>query len=134
MSDFVRTVKVSITNASGADISVNYGILTGGAWQTPPEPGTIIMPKDDQSYVNGVTNTLTAMGGQILLSPAGGGTITPKWNFPASGPVSGSADSVATQLAVVTQVINIQTENPTLQVFITNASATATANLMTAAK
>lgn len=132
MTDFPRFVTVSIFNVSGAAVSVNYGILTGGAWQTPPQPGTIISPTKNQDYVNGVTDTLTAMGGQILLSPAGGGTITLTWSFPASGPLTGTASNTASSLAVVTQLANTQTETPTMQVIITNASNTAA--LMTAAK
>jgi hypothetical protein len=134
MSDFVRSVTVLITNASGADLTVNYGSLTGGAWETTPTPGTIILATKQQSYVNGVPNTFSALGGQLLLTPAGGGSISPIWNFPSSGPVSGNVNNTASELAVTYQLINSQTENPTMQVFITNAPAAVTANLLAAAK
>ncbi len=122
MSTFVRSLTIEIFNASGADITVNYGLLTGGEWASAPVPGTVIEATTQQSYVNGVSNTLTALGGQILLTPAAGGSITPVWSWPSSSPVSGSVNNTATDLAVTCQIINAQTNNPTQQVIITNAS------------
>ncbi|WP_260955656.1 hypothetical protein [Pseudomonas citri] len=125
MSTFVRSLTIEIFNASGADITVNYGLLTGGEWASAPVPGTVIEATTQQSYVNGVPNTLTALGGQLLLTPAAGGTINPTWNWPSGSPVSGSVSNTATDLAVSNQIINAQTNNPTLQVIISNASTSA---------
>ena len=125
MSSFVRSLTIEIFNASGADITVNYGLLTGGAWGTPPVPGTIIPATQQQSYINGVENTFTSLGGQLLLTPAGGGTINPTWSWSSGSPVSGSVNNTATELAVTSQIINGQTNFPTMQVIITNAATSA---------
>ena len=122
MSTFIRSLTIEIFNASGADIIINYGLLTGGEWASAPVPGTVIEATTQQSYVNGVPNTLTALGGQILLTPAAGGSITPFWNWSSGSPVSGSVNNTATDLAVTCQIINVQTNNPSQQVIITNAS------------
>jgi len=121
MSTFVRSVTIELFNASGMDMIVNYGLLTGGEWATPPAPGTIISATQQQSYVNGASNTLTALGGQILLTPASGGTITPTWSWLPGSPVSDSVSNTASTLTVTSQIVNAQTNNPTLQVIIANA-------------
>ncbi|MGE8148792.1 hypothetical protein ACQKP7_26935 [Pseudomonas frederiksbergensis] len=125
MSTFVRSLTVEIFNASGADITVNYGLLTGGMWEIAPTPGTTICETQQQSYINGVTDAFTLLGGQILLTPAAGGSINPVWTWPSGAPVSGSVNNTATNLAVTNQFINTQTNNPTMQVTITNASTSA---------
>ncbi|MFT4253012.1 MAG: hypothetical protein QM608_11055 [Caulobacter sp.] len=121
MSTFVRSLTIEIFNASGADITVNYGLLTGGEWEAAPIPGSVIASTQQQSYVNGVSNTLTALGGQIILTPASGGAINPSWSWPAGGPVSGSVNNTATVLMVTNQFVNTQTNFPTMQVIIANA-------------
>ncbi|NWA28554.1 hypothetical protein HX866_27060 [Pseudomonas gingeri] len=123
MDDFQRALTITIINASGTDLLVNYGVLTGGNWSTAPAPGSEITPAGQQSYVNGTSNTFSALGGQILLTPASGGTINPTWSLPVGGPVSSSVNATSlTGLAVTSQLINTQTNFPTLQVMITNAS------------
>ncbi|RON57752.1 hypothetical protein [Pseudomonas frederiksbergensis] len=119
MSTLVRSLTVEIFNASGADITVNYG------WEIAPTPGTTICATQQQSYINGVTDAFTLLGGQILLTPAAGGSINPVWTWPSGAPVSGSVNNTATNLAVTNQFINTQTNNPTMQVTITNASTSA---------
>ncbi|MFJ2682415.1 hypothetical protein ACIOYV_01585 [Pseudomonas sp. NPDC087342] len=125
MSTFVRSLTVEIFNSSGADIAVNYAQLTGREWAIPPTPGTLICPSQQQAYVNGVSNTLSSLGGQISLMPASGGSITSAWNWPSGSPVSGSVNSIATNLAVTHQISNTQTNNPTMQIVIANASSIA---------
>lgn len=125
MSSFVRSLTIEIFNASGADITVNYGLLTGGTWETPPAPGTIIPATQQQSYINGVENTFTSLGGQLLLTPAAGGTINPVWSWSSGSPVSGSVNNTATELAVTSQIVNGQTNFPKMQVIITNAATSA---------
>ncbi|MFJ7793814.1 hypothetical protein [Pseudomonas sp. NPDC096950] len=122
MSTFARSLTVEIFNSSGADITVNYGLLTGGEWATSPVPGTVIRATQQQAYVNGVSNTLSSLGGQILLTPATGGSIAPVWNWPAGSPVSGSVNNTATDLAITYQMVNTQTNNPTMQIVVANAS------------
>ncbi|RON47750.1 hypothetical protein [Pseudomonas frederiksbergensis] len=122
MSTFVRSLTVEIFNASAADITVNYALLTGGEWTSPPIPGSVICSTQQRSYVNGVTNTLSSLGGQILLMPAAGGSITPIWTWPSDSRVSGSVSNAATDLAVSNQMINTQTNNPTMQIVISNAT------------
>ncbi|NWD74932.1 hypothetical protein HX890_12535 [Pseudomonas gingeri] len=123
MDDFQRALTITIINASAADLIVNYGVLTGGSWSTAPVPGSEITPAGQQSYVNGTSDTFSALGGQILLTPASGGTINPTWSWPAGGSVSSSVNAASVNgLAVTSQLINTQTNFPTLQVMITNAS------------
>lgn len=122
MSTFARSLTVEIFNASDADIIVNYGLLTGGEWATTPVPGTSIGATPQQGYVNGVSSALSSLGGQIVLMPASGGSLSFAWNWPPGSPVSGTVSSTATSLAVTNQVINTQTNNPTMQIVIANAS------------
>ena len=123
MDDFQRSLTIMISNASGTDIIVNYGVLTGGSWSTAPVPGSDITPTGQQSYVNGVPDTFSALGGQIVLTPASGGTINLSWTWPAGSPVSDSVNTTAVNgLSAPSQLINTQTNHATLQVMITNAS------------
>jgi hypothetical protein len=124
MTTFARDLKLVIVNASGADISVTYGVLTGaGAWETTPVPGTVIPSGGQQSYVSGVDNTLKAFGGSLLMAPANGGTITPTWDWPASGPLTGSVTSTALDgLTVASSITGGATNHATMQVTIMNAA------------
>ncbi|NWA28517.1 hypothetical protein HX866_26855 [Pseudomonas gingeri] len=122
MNNFARSLTLTITNTSGVDMIVNYGTLTGGTWEAAPIPGTLISPTDQQSYVNGASNTFTSLGGTLLLTPANGGMISPNWNWPAGSLPSGSAMSANTVgFTVSSQLIGMQTNNVTLQVIISNA-------------
>lgn len=122
MDDFPRSLTVLIFNSSAANITVNYGVLTGGSWALAPVPGTIIPSTGQQSYVNGAPNTLSSLGGQILLTPASGGTINPIWSWPADGRVSGSVNTTSVNgLSATSQLVNTQTNYATLQVIISNA-------------
>lgn len=125
MSSFVRSLTIELFNASGADIAIAYGMLTGGEWEAAPAPGTIIAATQKQSYVNGAANVFTSLGGQILLTPAAGGTISPSWSWASGGPVSGSVNNVASNLLVSSQFINVQSNSPIMQVLITNAASAA---------
>jgi len=122
MDDFQRSLTIMISNASSADITVNYSVLTGGSWAPAPVPGTMIPSTGQQSYVNGAPDTFSALGGQILLTPASGGTINPIWSWPAGGRVSGSVNTTSVNgLSATSQLINTQTNHATLQVIISNA-------------
>ncbi|WP_338525249.1 hypothetical protein NUH87_06300 [Pseudomonas batumici] len=123
MDDFPRSLTILITNASGADMIVNYAVLTGGSWATAPVPGTLIPSTGQQSYVNGVPDTFSALGGQLMLTPTSGGTINSSWSWPAGGPVSGSVNTtVADDFIVTSQLVNTPTNHVTMQVMITNAA------------
>lgn len=122
MSTFARSLTVEIFNASSADITVNYGLLTGGEWMSPPVPGTVIRATQQQDYINGVPDNLSSLGGQILLTPAAGGSIAPVWSWSSGSPVYGSVTNTATELAVSNQIVNGQTNNPTMKIVIANAS------------
>ncbi|MBP2859964.1 hypothetical protein J8657_20440 [Dickeya oryzae] len=124
MSNFARDLKLVILNASGADISVTFGVLTGaGAWETTPVPGTVIPSGTQQSYLSGVDNTLKAFGGNLPMAPANGGNITPLWNWPASGPLTGSVTSTALDsLTVTSSITGDATNHATMQVTIMNAA------------
>ncbi|WP_233968908.1 hypothetical protein [Pectobacterium polaris] len=124
MSSFARDLKLVIVNASGADISVTYGVLTGaGAWETTPVSGTVIPSGGQLSYLSGVDNTLKAFGGNLLMTPANGGTITPQWDWPASGPLTGSVTYTALDsLTVSSSITGSATNHATQQVTIMNAA------------
>ncbi len=38
MNNFSRSLTLIITNASGVDMMVNYGTLSGGTWEAAPIP------------------------------------------------------------------------------------------------
>ena len=121
---FARSVTVTVLNASGADLASNYGMLTGGAWDNPPVPGSIVSTAGQTTWVNGAANAFMSVGGTILMSPASGGAISVSWNWGPGTAVSGSVDSMATAgLAVTSQLFNAQTSSPTMQVIVTNAAS-----------
>ena len=121
----VRTLTIAVNDSSDAQIAVNYGQLTGGDWEngTAPVPGSVITPGQNL-FVNGASDTFTQLGGMILMSPASGGTITINWSWPRGSGVTGSVTGNSlTGLAVTSAVINTQSMNPTLQVYITDAAS-----------
>lgn len=119
---FARSVTVSVLNASGQDLAVNYGLLTGGTWDNLPIPGSVISAAGQTTWVNGAANAFMPLGGTVLVSPASGGTISLSWNWGPGTPVSGSVTSQSTiGLAVTSQLVNTQTSSPTMQVIVTNA-------------
>jgi hypothetical protein len=121
----VRTITISVSNASDAQVTVNFGTLTGGGWEnnTQPVPGSIISAGLNQ-YINGGDNAFESLGGKILLTPASGGTITIEWSWPRGSGVTGSTTGNSlTGLGVSSTVINQQTNNPTMQVIIADSAA-----------
>src|SRR5688572_9695758 len=121
----VRSLTVAVNNASDAQIAVNYGSLTGGDWEnnSAPVPGSIITAGQN-TFVNGAQDAFTVIGGTILLSPASGGTISINWTWPRGSGVTGSVTGNSlTGLAVTSAVINTQSMNPTLQVYVTDAAS-----------
>jgi hypothetical protein len=123
----VRSLTVVVNNASDAQIAVNYGTLTGGEWEnnSGPVPGSVITAGQN-SFVNGAQDAFTVIGGTILLSPASGGTITLNWSWPRGSGVTGTTTSNSlTGLAVTSAVVNTQSLNPTMQVYITDSSSLA---------
>jgi len=121
----VRSLTVVVNNASDAQIAVNYGSLTGGDWEnnSAPVPGSIITAGQN-TFVNGAQDAFTVIGGTILLSPASGGTISINWTWPRGSGVTGSVTGNSlTGLAVTSAVINTQSMNPTLQVYVTDAAS-----------
>lgn len=121
MSDFTRSLVININNASGSDLTLNWGSLTGGGWQQAPVPGTPINSGGLVNYENGVPNALTSLGGDILLTPANGGSIDVKWNWPAGSPVSGGVTATGTTgIGTMYQFDNTATNHPSMQVYIIN--------------
>jgi hypothetical protein len=123
----VRSLTISVNNASDAQIVLNYGTLTGGDWEngTAPVPGSVIVAGQND-YINGADDAFTALGGSILLTPASGGTITISWSWPRGSGVTGTTTgNTLTGLAVTSSVINSQSMNPTLQVYITDSASLA---------
>ncbi|MES2207690.1 MAG: hypothetical protein V4525_12980 [Pseudomonadota bacterium] len=124
MTNFTRSITISIQDTSGATITVNYGTLTGGYFDPVPIPGTTIQPGTTVSYVNGANDNFTYPGGSILLTPASGGSISVNWNWPSGSLANGSVTTQSVSgLGVSYQMVNTQTNSPTLQVVISNASS-----------
>ena len=123
----VRSLTVVVNNASDAQIAVNYGTLTGGDWEsnTAPVPGSVITAGQN-TFINGAADAFTVIGGTILLSPASGGTITITWSWPRGSGVTGSTTGNSlTGLGVASTVVNTQSMNPTMQVYITDSASLA---------
>ncbi len=121
----VRSLTVVVNNASDAQIAVNYGTLTGGDWEngTQPQPGSVITAGSN-TFINGAGDAFTVIGGTILLSPASGGTITITWSWPRGSGVTGTTTGNSlTGLAVASTVVNTQSMNPTMQVYITDSAS-----------
>ncbi|MEP9358779.1 hypothetical protein [Sphingomonas sp. KR3-1] len=120
----VRQITIQINNGSDSDVGIGSSQLTGGNWVGPgPVPGNVISAGQD-SFADGATNIFTALGGQIQLAPASGGTITITWSWPHGLGVTGSTSSTSlVGLSVTSQVINTQTNNPTLQVYISDTQS-----------
>lgn len=121
----VRSLTVVVNNASDAQIAVNYGSLTGGDWEnnSAPVPGSVITAGSN-TFTNGAQDAFTVIGGTILLSPASGGTITISWSWPRGSGVTGTtAGNSLTGLAVASTVVNTQSMNPTMQVYITDSAS-----------
>lgn len=123
----VRSLTVVVNNASDAQIAVNYGTLTGGDWEnnTAPIPGSVITAGQN-TFINGAGDAFTVLGGTILLTPASGGTITVTWAWPRGSGVTGTTTGNSlTGLAVASTVVNTQSMNPTMQVYITDSASLA---------
>ncbi|MBV8751074.1 MAG: hypothetical protein JO103_15310 [Candidatus Eremiobacteraeota bacterium] len=119
-----RTFSVQIANLSGTLLTINTFLLTGGSWVTPPQGGGPINPGQTQNYDNYTDQPYTGLGGTISLSPTTGGTITVTWSWPWGSLATGSTTvSNVTGISVASNVINQNTNNPILQVTITNASS-----------
>jgi hypothetical protein len=122
-----RTITIVVNDASDASITLNYGQLTGGDWEdnTQPVPGTTISPGQN-TFVNGADNAFESLGGLILLTPASGGTITVTWSWPRGSGVTGTTTGNSLNgLAVTSSVINTQSMNPQMQVYITDSASLA---------
>lgn len=122
--DPVRTLTVQVNNVSEGDLGIGSAALTGGSWiGQAPVPGNVISPPGT-SFVNGASNIFTALGGTLQLAPASGGSITITWTWPHGMGVTTSATGNAlVGLAVTSTVINTQTNNPTLQVYVNNSAS-----------
>ncbi|KOY00598.1 hypothetical protein [Pseudomonas nunensis] len=123
MSTFVRSLTLEIHNASDTEIVVSGCLLTGGEWATAPIPGAPIFAT--QAYGNGASDAQSLLGGQIALMLADGGSVTSAWTWPSRSSVSVSVSTAATNLAVIHQISNTQTNNPTIRLVIANVSSIA---------
>ncbi|PTR14390.1 hypothetical protein C8R31_10662 [Nitrosospira sp. Nsp2] len=134
----VRSITIQINNSSDGDLGIASGQLTGGNWEgSGSEPGPVpgnVISAGNVSFVNGASNVFSVLGGDIQLAPASGGSITITWSWPHGLGVTGSTStSTLTGLSVTSSVINPQTNNPTLQVYVVD-TATLTQALEQAAK
>lgn len=124
MAQEAKSLKVIIQDSSQAQVYLQYSTLTGGQWESAPEPGTVISPTNTPSYVNFGTSPFDTIGGTIALAPASGGQISITWNWPAGSMASAQVSSNSlTGLAVAYTLTGTQTLSPTLQVLVTNASS-----------
>lgn len=86
---FAKAVQITISNGSGATLTINLGYLTGGIWDNPPVSGSTILSGDERTFTNGASDNFTSLGGEILLTPATGGSVTVSWTWPFGTVVSG---------------------------------------------
>jgi len=119
----VRSITVAIRNDSQQDVMIAYSQLTSGDWAngSPPVPGTVL-GGEATIVVNEAHSAFTALGGSMTLTPASGGTVTVTWAWPRGMGVFGTATGLSLYgLALTSIVINGQTVNPQLQVYITDS-------------
>lgn len=120
----VKSVTIQIQDSSAAQLILATYSLTGGQWEAPPQPGTIIAPGQTVPFINVASTNFDSIGGNITLSPLSGGQISISWSFPFGSPVSSSVTSSSLSgIAVSSNTINGQTSNPTLQVLVSNSAA-----------
>jgi hypothetical protein len=121
MTDFARSITIDIQDASGTSLTLNYGTLSSGNWETQPVPGSTIKPGDSSTFVNGATNNFASLGGTIFLTPASGGTITIGWSWPNGSPVTSTVPTTAlSDIAVTHSLTNTNSDFPRLTVMVTN--------------
>jgi hypothetical protein len=124
---FARQVTIAISNASGATLNIGYSTLTGGGfWEPPgPTPGTPITPGGPPtSFVNGVGDTFSSLGGTLVINPASGGQITIGWGWAqGSGYTSSSTGTSLNGIGVSSLMSGTQSNQATLQVTVVNAAA-----------
>jgi hypothetical protein len=119
-----RTFTIQITNSSGTLLVLQDFTLTGGSWAQRPQAGSPINSGQTASYDNYTDQAFTGLGGTMTLVPANGGTIALAWNWAWGGVATGSATaSGLTGISVSAQVINGNTNNPTLQITVSNKPA-----------
>ncbi|HTJ26268.1 MAG TPA: hypothetical protein VMA36_08885 [Candidatus Limnocylindria bacterium] len=117
-----RTFTIQITNSSGTLLVIQNFSLSGGSWVLAPEAGSAVNPADTKSFNNFTDTAFTGLGGTMVLVPSNGGSISLAWNWPWGGVATGSATaSSLSGISVSANVINTNTNNPTLQVTVLNA-------------
>jgi hypothetical protein len=118
-----REVTVALNNSSGTMLTISDFGLDAGSWEQKPDLGHTINPGDSPSYVNFTDQPFTNLGGYTKLVPTSGGEIDINWTWKWGSALSGSATiQNAAGLSVESQIKNPNTNTPTLQVRVHNAS------------
>lgn len=117
-------ITISILNASSADLTVADGQLTGGAWRGPPPTPGATLSTGPTTFVNTGQSPFSQVGGYIILTPAGGGSITLSWSWTrgvgleAYGSVGGTSSLLLTY-----DPTNVSSFHPTVTYTITEPGA-----------
>lgn len=127
MSTPARTLTIIVDNASDTEIVVDFGQLQNGDWENgaEPVPGSVISA-GQQTFVTGADNPFEELVGTIQLTPAnGGGPIVISWTWASGSEVTDTVTTTAALngLTVTSNLINMETMNPQLQVYITDSGA-----------
>lgn len=116
-----RSARIQVINDSGAQIAVVSTNVSGGTWQSPPQPGTGIEPFAVAQWSNVPSSAFGLIGGQMYLtSPATGTfyTISWSWAWGSSLTAQATATAVGVSGSANTQVIDQGSYRPTALVVI----------------
>jgi hypothetical protein len=117
-------VTITISNSSSAALTIADGELTGGVWLgSPPGPGATLAT-GSTSFANAGQSTFQEVGGYMLLTPAGGGSLSLSWDWSPGQGLTAYGNVLGTNaLALTSGVTNGSTFEPTVTYVITNASS-----------
>lgn len=116
-----RSAGIQVLNDSGTEIAVASASLTGGTWQSPPQPGTGTEPLGVAQWSNVPSSAFGPIGGQMILStPATGTFYTISWNWAWGSMLTAqaTATSVGSSGRATTLVIDQGSYQPTALVVI----------------
>ncbi|MFC3228040.1 hypothetical protein ACFOGJ_12405 [Marinibaculum pumilum] len=98
----MRLIKVQVVNDTGATVTVAYGELESGVWDSQPVPGTAIAPDEAASFSTGVTDIFEPLDDSVSPSGAAGTAFdtTWSWQLEAAADLSATvtAGAAATQI------------------------------------
>jgi hypothetical protein len=114
-------ITVTILNSSSAQLVLTQGALTAGVWDgQPPVPGTTL-DAGATSFVNDSETSFGGAGGYILLTPAGGGSVSLSWTWSPGQPLVAYGSLSGTSAILLSySVTGVSTFHPTVTYVITD--------------